>query len=762
MFRNLVLALVAGCLLTTANFVLLTKDGSGTEAEHASVEVHPEGYVGQARCAGCHTAETAAWRNSHHAMAMGVAVSTDLKDRFTDAAAPVGRGAFASFFDRGRPMVRLEGAAGKPADYPIAYSFGHYPLQQYLVPFPGGRYQAIPFAWDSRSAQDGGQRWFNLDPDSAVAPGDALHWTSYNHTWNSMCADCHSTGLKKGYDHVSGTYRTTWSDISVACEACHGPGATHVAWAEQGGPRDTPNSGFDVPLKEAGADGHWGDFDSRGIRRWKGGERQGQLDRCAPCHSRRRTLQDSAPAGTSLLDGYSPALLDDELYYPDGQIKDEVFELGSFLQSRMSRAQVICTDCHEPHTAKLRAPANDLCGQCHDARRFDAATHHHHAPGSAAAKCTTCHMPSKTYMGVHVRHDHSFRLPAPARAASLGSPDPCIGCHGDRGAAWAEEALDRWAGGRHRIGSGFATALAAGRNRSAGAMKVLLEAIADDSNPPIARASALALLSRFPGAAAWEALRQASADPDPLIRMGAVRGAAPYAGGELHQLLSGLVRDPRRAVRTEAARLLAPFPDTASTAEQRLAVKDGLDEWVAAELLAAERPESWFNLGTLWADLGKADDAEAAFKGALALDPRFTSASLNLADLYRSQRRDAESVNVLRHAVSLAEEDADAHYALGLALVRRGQRDEALVELEKAATLKPGEVRFAYAFGLGLAESGDGTRALLVLDAAHRRFPDERDLLVALISLAKQTGNATHALEYARALEAQDSARNRH
>jgi tetratricopeptide (TPR) repeat protein len=253
-------------------------------------------------------------------------------------------------------------------------------------------------------------------------------------------------------------------------------------------------------------------------------------------------------------------------------------------------------------------------------------------------------------------------------------------------------------------------------------------------------------------------LKNGLADPDPLVRLGAVRGAASYRDEELRALLSDLVRDPRRAVRSEAARLLAPVPDPAWSAEQRLAVELALDEWLAAEQAAAERPESQFNIGALRAELGKAGDAEAAFKEALAQDPRFTSAALNLADLYRSLNREEESEKVLRDAVALAPDDADAHYALGLALVRRRHRDEALVEIEKAATLKPEDVRFIYTFGLALAESGNQSRALAVLDEAHRRFPDDRDLLVALVALARQAGDVARALQYAQSLAVIDNA----
>jgi predicted CXXCH cytochrome family protein len=755
--RNLILLPFAVSFLAVA--VLWATGIAGTESSRPAIlEVHPTAYVGQEHCAGCHASETAAWRDSHHAKAMGVATASALASHFTGAKLPATDGDFTSFIAPNGPMVRLEATEGKPADFPIAYTFGVYPLQQYLVPFSGGRYQVLPFAWDARPLKDGGQRWFNLYPGSAVAPGDQLHWTNYNQTWNSMCADCHSTALSKGYDALTHTYRTTWSDISVACEACHGPGAKHVDWAEGKRQPNVSNKGFEVPLRQAGADGHWGEFDSRGIRRWKGGDRHSEIDRCASCHSRRRALQNDAPAGKPLLDANALALLDDELYFPDGQIKDEVFELGSFLQSRMWHEGVVCTDCHEPHSGSLKADGNAVCARCHDAQRFDVEAHHHHAPGTEASKCTTCHMPSRTYMGVHVRHDHSFRLPAPARAQTFGSPDPCTSCHADRGVAWAEAALDRWTGGHHRTGSGFADALAAGRARSAGAQKSLITAATDASNPPIARATALSLLARFSGPAALPVLKNGLTDADPLVRLGAVRGAAPYRSDVLNSLLSDLLRDPRRAVRSEAARLLAPNPDPFWSMEQRQSLDRALGEWVTAEEAALERPESRFNLGTLWADLGKASDAEGAFKDALTLDPRFTSAVLNLADLYRSLSRNDEAEKVLRDAVALAPTDADAHYALGLALVRRGQRDEALAQLEKAVSLKPEDVRFVYTFGLGLAESGNPERAIAVLDEAHRRFPDERDLLVALIALARQAGNADLALQYSQSLSALDNA----
>ena len=50
-----------------------------------------------------------------------------------------------------------------------------------------------------------------------------------------MCAECHTTDFKKGYDPAADTYRSSWSELDVGCQACHGPGADHLAWARKGG-----------------------------------------------------------------------------------------------------------------------------------------------------------------------------------------------------------------------------------------------------------------------------------------------------------------------------------------------------------------------------------------------------------------------------------------------------------------------------------------------------------------------------------------------
>ena len=257
-------------------------------------------------------------------------------------------------------------------DYQIAYTFGVFPLQQYLIAFPGGRLQALGIAWDSRPAAEGGQRWFHLYPDQAVPFSDPLHWTKRNQTWNFMCADCHSTNLRKNYDLATDSYATTWSEIDVSCEACHGPGSAHVGWAQSQSPDSVdPSKGFAVRLN-AEIRGHWElEPDVGTATRTEPRQSVAEIDTCARCHARRREIATEYEYGRPFLDTHAPILLDAGMYHADGQIQDEVYEYGSFRQSLMFQKGVTCSNCHDPHSLELRAPGNAVCAQCHLPEKFD-------------------------------------------------------------------------------------------------------------------------------------------------------------------------------------------------------------------------------------------------------------------------------------------------------------------------------------------------------------------------------------------------------
>jgi predicted CXXCH cytochrome family protein len=712
-------------------------------------------YVGASACRECHAADFEAWRASHHALAMQPASDSTVLGDF-DGATFRHQGVESRFFRRdGAFYVRTEGPDGSLGDYEIRHTFGVFPLQQYLVAFPGGRLQALGVAWDSRPRNEGGQRWFHLYPDRRLRPGEPLHWTGIDQNWNHMCAECHATNLRKRYNAATDTYQTTWSELTVACEACHGPGSLHVAWAKAGAPPKETTYGLSVAFRDRGR-AEWVMDPAAGVARRSGPpSSHAEVEACAPCHSRRGVLREGHVAGKPLGDSYRAALLEPGLYYADGQIRDEVYEYGSFLQSKMHGAGVTCSDCHDPHSGKTRAEGNALCAGCHWPERFDTPAHHFHPTGSRGAQCVECHMPAKSYMVVDPRRDHSIRVPRPDLSVTLGTPNACTGCHRDRAPQWATDAIVRWHGARERA-SHFGEMLHAARYLHPGADRDLAVLVGDSTAPGIVRATALAELVHTAGRRLPDALPRALADPDPLVREAAASAAEAWdvsARGPIAPLLA----DPVRTVRIAAARQLAAVSPDRWSAHQRAALDRALKEYRDAQTINADRPDAHFNLGSLETDLGRLNQAERSYKMALAIDSTFAAAYVNLADLYRIEGRDAEAVDVLRVGLARLPGEAALHYALGLALVREQELPEALRALRQATLLAPDDLRPAYVYAVGLLTAGESEQALAILEKTHARYPGDRDVLVALATACRDLGRTRAAIAYARKLVALDS-----
>jgi len=476
---NTRLAILLGVLAVSVLSFLLWRSSRGARhPEQQTPSAAQADYVGEQRCASCHPQEAEAWRQSHHALAMQPANAQTVLGDFGEAHFQKD-GVTSTFYKKeDRFYVRTDGPDGKLHEYPIAYTFGVFPLQQYLIPFPKGWFQCLGIAWDSRPRQEGGQRWFHLYPNEKMPHTDPLHWTRRNQTWNFMCAACHSTNLRANYDLAADSYATTWSEINVSCEACHGPGSAHVTWAQVhknvSYQPDESAEGLVVDLRPAL--GSWSMSEAGvGTLHWQGEARSGTLvETCAPCHSRRRALTANYEPGSRFLDAYMPVLLDEGVYYPDGQIQEEDYEYISFLESKMYRAGVICTDCHNPHSAKLASEnLNVVCGRCHSLAVFDSEQHHHHKAGGGGPRCVDCHMATATYMVVHVRRDHSFRVPRPDYSVAYGTPNACNQCHKDKSAKWAADAVTRWYGPDRGKGPEFVQAIDAGRRGRLDAEKLL-------------------------------------------------------------------------------------------------------------------------------------------------------------------------------------------------------------------------------------------------------------------------------------------------
>ena len=693
-------------------------------------------FAGSSACAACHADEYARWQKSQHAMAMQPATDESVLGRFSDAEFTDSQVTSRFFRRDGRYFVATDGPDGKPGDFELTHTFGIYPLQQYLVPFPEGRRQALSIAWDARPQAAGGQRWFHLYPGQALKAGNPLHWTGIDQTWNYQCADCHSTNLRKNFDAATGRYATTWSEISVGCEACHGPASNHLAWAgKRAGWRSLEATrGLSNRLDErqgitwvAGKAGIPGTA-MRSVPR--AGSRE--IDTCARCHARRGQYADAIHAGENWLDAFRPALLEPGLYYPDGQQRDEVYTWGSFLQSRMHAAGVTCADCHDPHTEKLRSPDNGVCAQCHAPAVFDTTAHHHHEAGSKGAGCAACHMPTTTYMGIDARHDHSLRIPRPDRSVALGTPNACNACHADRDAGWAAAAVARWYPARKPGFQGFAEAFAAADRGDPSSAAALLTLIGDPTQPALVRASAIARAQDYLSPAVAEALKRSLADPDALVRAAAAEALAGADASRRAEQLTGLLDDPVRLVRMAAARTLAGESEGRLLPDERGKFTSALEEWSAGQRYNADRPESLTNLGTLQFERGATQDAIMSFRAALERDPTFHQAAVNLADVHRSLGDDASAEQTLREAVARSPRTAATRFALGLTLIREGRKAEALAEFKEAHARDEGNARFAYVYAVALHDTGDPAGAVALLRKALGLHPYDPDLQGAL------------------------------
>ena len=712
-------------------------------------------YVGHKACIECHAEQVRLWRGSHHDLAMQHATDETVLADFSNTRLTYA-GKTSTFFKKNNKfMVRTDGPDGKLYDYQIKYVFGVMPLQQYLIGLDKGRLQALTIAWDTRDKKEGGQRWFHLYPEEEITFKDELHWARTSFNWNSMCAECHSTNLKKNYDSASDAFKTSWSEINVSCEACHGPSSKHISWAkkESGWESFNNDKGLNILFNER-----------KGVY-WKINPETGNAQRssekttekeiqvCAQCHSRRSVISTGYSPGKPFLDYYMPRLLDEGMYYADGQIQDEVYVYGSFLQSKMYHAGVTCSDCHEPHSHQLRAEGNDVCLQCHAAGKFNTAKHHHHKAGSKGTLCAECHMPPRNYMVVDPRHDHSFRIPRPDLAVDIGIPSACNQCHADKDASWAATQVKQWYGKSSTGYQQFASALDAGRKGEPGAGQLLVDQIKNIETPDIARATAISNLSRYLDQSTFEVIQRGLKDDDAMVRMasiGALEGLQPAL---LVQLVFPLLDDPVRSVRIEAARVLATIPVGQLEGEQLSIYNRAASEYIDSQLENAERPEAQLNLGNYYALKGDVDKAKASYRKAIQLDDIFIPAYINLADLYRAQQKEVEVNKVLLQAIKAVPTSADANHALGLSLVRNKQAGKAVEYLKKASELDVNNSRYVYVYAVALNSTGQQKQAIKVMQDAHNRFPENRDILSALIAFHRDAGNDFAAQSYMKKLQ---------
>jgi tetratricopeptide (TPR) repeat protein len=672
-------------------------------------------FVGREQCIDCHEEAFEQWSGSHHDNAMDHANEETILGDFDNAEVEYD-GVTARFYRKDEGYFAFtEGPGGEMTEFEVLYTFGVEPLQQYLVPLEGGRLQALPLAWDVEQ-----QRWFDLYPDTDISAGDWLHWTRNAQNWTGMCAECHSTDLRKNYDPESKTFDTTWSEIDVSCEACHGPASLHIAWADidpMGRP-DLENYGLVVDTSV---------MDNRQ-----------QVEMCAPCHSRRSEIGDYDHGPADLLENLLPSLLREGVYHADGQILEEDYVWGSFVQSKMYRNGVRCSDCHDVHSLALHKEGNDLCLQCHRADTYDAYEHHFHKKvyeglPSDGALCIKCHMPEQPFMVIDYRADHSLRVPRPDLSLEIGVPNSCSqsGCHDDQTVEWSADAYTTWYGQARK--PHFGSILAAAQAGEPSAQEGLISLVESPLYPAVVRATALDALQAYPDARTNLVMQRALGDEEALVRHTAVESIAAATPEGLVELLAPLLFDAVRAVRIRTASRLGGVGREYFKAYQREALDKELAEYIGAMRASLDFAATGMNLGNLYNAQGEVATAEHYYRTALDVDDLFYPAKMNLAVLLSQQGETDEAEQLLREVLDAYPEQYDAAYSLALLLVGLNQVEEGLRYLARAAEGMPQRSRVHYNYGLLLAQLSRDDEAEAALSRALDLEPESFDYLYALI-----------------------------
>ena len=718
-------------------------DKSKAQAEEGAL------FVGRNTCIECHKKENDLWLGSHHDLAMDVANDTTVLGDFSNHEFRHKGKTHRMFRKDGGFYINTEGPSGAFEDFPVTHTFGYTPLQQYLVPFDGGRLQCLPIAWDTERG-----KWFHLGDTvyagQDVSPDNWLYWTNQAQNWNGMCADCHSTNLKKNYDPETKTFNTTWSEIDVSCEACHGPASDHITWAnlpEGSRPADV-NTGLIVRTRDL--------------------NNQELLDVCARCHSRRSIMGDYENDNSDLLNYMIPQLITQPIYHADGQILDEDYEYGSFTQSKMFEKEIKCSDCHDSHSAKTKEPDNRLCLQCHRPDIYETPRHHFHKPdpGSgenrlinrgepqyvegSGAQCVNCHMVGRYYMGNDYRRDHSFRIPSPALTLSIGTPNACNDCHKDKTASWSQKYMKQWYGEKTRPHYGETFAAAHQGDRSV--IPELILYAGNELFPLMVRATAVHFLGNLNTAESNMGVEKALSDPASLVRHTAVMSYNPTDVLTYEKLMMPLLNDPVRAIRAEAGIRLSEVPENQLSEPARKARKSALEEYRNIHLYNSDFPGGRYNLGIMYANAGELEKAARSYQEALKTDGLFYMAKVNLAMVYTQQGKNAEAEKLLREVLTENPEIAEINYSLALLLAEAGRYDESRKFFLRAAEMIPQQPRILY--NLGLLENSLGNKAAAEenLLKALSRDPDNYDFLYALATFYLEHKQNSKAMLYARKL----------
>jgi tetratricopeptide (TPR) repeat protein len=710
-------------ILTIPLYMLLHLNSKDSGVKNEAV------FVGKESCIECHLNEYSDWSGSYHDKAMAHANDSTVLGDFNNQSLTYNGMTHKMYKRDGHFFVLTDGENGKAEEFEIKYTFGYYPLQQYLVEFDGGRLQTLPLTWNSKDSV-----WYHMAeavyPDEKIDHNNWLHWTNQAQNWNSMCADCHSTNLVKGYDIETDTYHTTWSEINVSCEACHGPASKHLEWAAKAEYARDNTSNFGLVVKTSGIDN------------------KAYVDLCERCHSRRVELNDY-DNDPDIYNHSVPNLPIPDSYYIDGQILDEDYVYASFAQSKMYMRDVKCNDCHNVHTTQRLFEDNRLCTQCHRADDYDTKNHHFHKsagePGEAViaddgvrfevgegTRCINCHMPAQFYMGVDYRNDHSLRIPRPDLTKTLGTPNACNQCHSDKSVDWAISYINKWYGpGRpYQYGVAFNEAV----NGTDKGFNDLVHIYKDDVYPEIVRATAIHYMGLYYPQKSKNILIEALGISNGHIRYNALNSLIVDDEKTL-QIIFNLLNDPTKAIRIECAIKINQLSQVSIPNEYKETYKRANSDYLESMEYSADFPSGKYNLGNYYYNKKELDKAEKFYLKALRQDSLLHPIKINLAILYNSQKKFKKADELFKDYLTYFPEDGNTLFNYALFLSEQKRYDESLEYLLKASEYSPQNARIKYNIAMMYDFKNNAKAAEKYLKSAIEIVPSDVNYHIALLNL---------------------------
>ncbi len=677
--------------------ILLIIGCSGQESSPTTKEVayRANEYVGAAACIGCHQKEYADWQGSHHDLAMRLPHDTTVLGDFNNVSFSADGESYFFYRQDSSFYVRAT-VAGAEHDYKIAYTFGVAPLQQYLIKFPDGKYQTLRATWNTEKKE-----WFNQYAGQVIAPNDWLHWTRGGQRWNTMCAECHSTNLQKNYNPRKDEFNTTYAAINVSCESCHGAGGAHMNWAAQESPDGDPHI----------------------ILGW---QRTEQFNQCAGCHARRVKLTEVMKPDVAFDDQFRLQTITTEYYHADGQIREEDYVFGSFVQSKMFDKNVRCTNCHQPHSLQLHYDGNLLCLQCHEVT-YNTSEHHFHEPDSENSQCVSCHMTGKVYMGNDFRRDHSFRVPRPDQSIKYDTPNACTGCHDDKTDQWAANWIVKWYGNERADHFSDHLLKAATPPYADDTRQEVLRFIQQLQYPAISRATALEYYPLVGDEADYNMLITALGDSSALVRANALDKFQPFPMPQRASLAIKFLDDPARVVRLAATRLMADADLGGLPANERQLAMRARAELEAMLRANADFPLGRLQLGDYYFRQGNNQRAISEYEMALQMDSLLTPVYSNLATAYSIAGNNERALATLNQLIRLEPTYGRGYYLRGLLQYEIGNITAAISDLARAVALEPANYRAYYNLANLYYTRGDLAKAKQTITQGLGLQPDDED-----------------------------------